>query len=59
MAYFKYNLLTEVQKVAAGERTTVGADLLLSDIAAQWLEAVEPADVAELERMLGLEDPRG
>ena len=56
----RFNIRTEVQKAVRGRKTVVPIESLFDLIAGQWLEiyAPMPKDIAELERMFGLEDPR-
>ena len=56
----RFNIRTEVKKALRGRKTVVPIESLFDLIAGQWLEtyAPMPKDVAELERMFGLPDPR-
>jgi hypothetical protein len=60
MAFIKYNLQTELKKLAEGKRTRVSHQMLAIH-ALKYVEAVaaQPPDVTFLERLFALADRRG
>jgi hypothetical protein len=67
MSLTRFHIPTEVRKALKGKKTKVSIESLFHAIAPQYLEmrkvltaeAGEQQDVAELERLFRLEDPRG
>jgi hypothetical protein len=61
-----YHLPTEVRKFLKGKKTKADLEMMLRHTGPAYLEMIkaqenrgEPKDIAELERMFNLEDPRG
>jgi hypothetical protein len=65
MAFQKFNIVTELKKVSRGRKSKVDPGVLLRLIADDYLDYLEgagthPGDSGDfLERLYGLEDPRG
>ena len=57
MAFLRFNIQTELKKLARGERTRVSHQELAL-LALDYVEASKPPDVTFLERLFLLADPR-